>query len=1018
MPLRDVFNKLKTTIVGTNTSDIDLKLDTAVKDITAYRSQIGRNGYIELVKNLISKTGLDVPSSFAQATTLTPAALGQGTRLMRYKTYEGIVYNINYCHRALTVLTDSILAPDDITKTALEVNPTTFLEGEKNVSSDVRNCKELIEKLKLENALDIIVKNTLQFGDFFTEIADAKTALTSRSAILTESYYSDSNKNLESFISEGEDKQKMKVILDYSSFEDDKKKSKEKKIDLADVHLLYYEPKRVVKLQSDMFPVCFGYLIFPQAVLNPSLMIQNQMVNSICQNILSSLSKKIPNLNKDTVNTNDLKDIINTMMRESDPSKTMNIRYVPPSKIQHFMVPSTKFYPYGESIFDPSVFTAKLIIALETALVIYRLNRSTEKRKISVEVGLPRDARKAIEKIKEEFRKRKVSIDTLGTVDTIPSMINTFEDIYLPSKDGKNYVDVTSFGEGMVETRGKVDEIKMLRDTLVSNLGVPASFLGIEENMNAKCIHLDSSIKLLSSKRILLKELINEFNENGEIKNKYTFSYDIETGKIVPGKIVWAGVTRKNARVVKVTLDNGEFEIVTPDHNFMLRDGSFIEAKDLKENDSLMPLYTKITNAMTTLHKTPYVMVYHPGTDTWELAHRVIAKEMGIVTDGDKLNVHHEDFNPMNNNPDNLKGLTDSEHVRVHLENKHFLSTGRGKVKLENYIEEKCIICEDNFIRHIATNQITCLKKECLKERKRLDGLKSWEKRKHNYPPSLELICPYCKIHFIRTDSYIKGSKSGIITCGKKECYKKSFIDLNNTPERKKVLSESGHKGGIISGPILSEYNKIHGSWNKGLTKETDERVRINAENCVGSHLNHKVVSVEFLDYTVDTGDITVEKYNNFSLSSGIIVHNSTLAEENVQYARTIVNNQKYFTHQINDLIKKIYEIVDPEKALTILDNVSIALPPPKSLQFEREAKYLSDLANLVQTLEGIGVPKDWSKKKYLTSIDWDEVKKFEIDEKIEKSLGVDKEVEGGEMGGMGGMGEIPPAGGGGMGTY
>lgn len=623
MPLKDVFNKLKTTIVGTNTSDIDAKLDGAVRDITAYRSQIGRNGYIELVKNLISKTGMEVPTSFAQSTTVTPAALGQGTRLMRYKTYEGIVGYINYCHRALSVLTDNILSPDDITKTTLEVNPTTFLEGEKNVNSDVRNCKDLIEKLKIENALDIVVKNTLQFGDFFAEIADAKTALTSRSAILTENYYVVNESKQESFIVEAEDK-RMKIIMDYSSFEDEKKKSEkkskkdeDKKIDLEDIHILYYEPKRVVKLQSDMFPVCFGYLVFPQAALNPALMIQNQMVNSICQSVLTSLSKKIPNLSHDSVNTNDLKDIITSMIRESDPSRSMNIRYVPPNKMQHFFVPSTKFYPYGESIFDPNVFTAKLIVALETALVIFRLNRSTEKRKISVEVGLPRDARKAVEKIKEEFRKRKVSIDSMGTVDTIPSSISTFEDLYLPAKDGKNYVDVTTFSEGLVDTRGKVDEIKMLRDQLVANLGIPSSFLNIEENLSNK----------------------------------------------------------------------------------------------------------------------------------------------------------------------------------------------------------------------------------------------------------------------------------------------------------------------------------------------------------------------------------------------------AALGEESILFARTIVNNQKYFTHQINDLIRKIYEIVDPEKALTILDNVSIALPAPKSLQFEREAKYLSDLANLVQTLEGIGVPKEWAKRKYLTSIDWDEVKKFEIDEKIDKSLGINKEEDPMAAGGMGAMG-------------
>jgi len=796
MPLKDVFNKLKTTIVGTNTSDIDSKLDSAVRDITAYRSQIGKNGYIELVKNLIAKTGLEVPSSFAQSTTVTPASLGQGTRLMRYKTYEAIVYNINYCFRALSVLTDNILSPDDITKTVLEITPSTFLAGEKTVNSDVRNCEDLIKKLKLEQSLDIIVKNTLQFGDFFCEIADAKTALTSRSAILREEFVAGSptSKDTFSVLLEGNDNnESLKFILDYSSFEDKKKetttkkKDEKDKIELDDVHLLYYEPKRVVKLQSDMFPVCFGFLIFPQSVLNPALMIQNQMVNSICQNILTSLTKKIPNLNQDNINTNDLKDIINTMIRESDPSKTMNIRYVPPSKMQHFYVPSTRFYPYGESIFDPNVFTAKLIIALETALVIFRLNRSTEKRKISVEVGLPRDARKAIEKIKEEFRKRKVSIDTLGTVDTIPSMINTFEDIYLPAKDGKNYVDVTSFAEGMVDTRGKVDEIKLLRDQLVSSLGIPASFLNIEENL---CLMISTTyIPLLNGDKLSLEEIIKQYEKG--VDDMYVYSYNHESGRIVPGRITWAGITKKQTKVIRVWLDNEKYIDCTPEHPFMLRDGSYKEAQYLVEGESLM--------------------------------------------------------------------------------------------------------------------------------------------------------------------SFIK------LYCGNDY-----FIQKNN-----------------IQQPQI---------------------------------LNHKVTRIEFLEGLHDTGDITVEKYSNFAVDAGVIVHNSNkaaLGEENILFARTIVNNQKYFCNQIKDLIKKIYEIVDPEKALTILDNVNIALPPPKSLQFERESKYLSDLANLVQTLEGIGVPKEWSKKKYLTSIDWDEVKKFEIDDKIEKSLG-NTPPDGMEgVGGMGGMSGMPPAGGG-----
>lgn len=47
--------------------------------------------------------------------------------------------------------------------------------------------------------------------------------------------------------------------------------------------------------------------------------------------------------------------------------------------------------------------------------------------------------------------------------------------------------------------------------------------------------------------------------------------------------------TRVNASLVKVTLDNGREILSTPDHQFMLRDGTYREAIDLKPATSLMP---------------------------------------------------------------------------------------------------------------------------------------------------------------------------------------------------------------------------------------------------------------------------------------------------------------------------------------------------------------------------------------------------------------------------------------------
>ena len=485
----DIINKLTTDVVGTKTSNIDAKLDSALKDIVSYRAQNGRNSYIELVKSLVTKSGFDVPSTIGGiSTATTPAALGQGGRIQRYKMYESITGNINYCKRALDVLTDNILSPDDITKISLEIRPKSVIEEDKTSGSNTRIVRDLIDKLKIERSLDVIVKNTLHLGDFFCEIADEKTALMSKAMILSESDNSlnESLVNIKDTIEyplKESETGKGKIILDYSSFDDTQKNEKKT---LENIKLLYYEPKRVVKLQSNMFPICFGYLIFPLSAVAPQLMIQDQIINGICSNILRSLEKKIPELDNNAIDSNDLRDVLRSMVKETDPSKIMNIRYVPPDRMVHFMVPSLKFYPYGESIFDASQFTAKCLIALETALAIHRLNRSIEKRSIGIETGLPRDSRKQIEMMKEEIRKRKISLDSFGTIDTIPSMVTSFEDLYVPMKDGKRFVEITTFQDAGADTRGKVDELRFMRDSVVASLGVPPSYINIEEGLSNK----------------------------------------------------------------------------------------------------------------------------------------------------------------------------------------------------------------------------------------------------------------------------------------------------------------------------------------------------------------------------------------------------------------------------------------------------------------------------------------------------------------------------------------------------
>src|SRR5205085_2875606 len=51
--------------------------------------------------------------------------------------------------------------------------------------------------------------------------------------------------------------------------------------------------------------------------------------------------------------------------------------------------------------------------------------------------------------------------------------------------------------------------------------------------------------------------------------------------------------TRANAPLVRVTLDHEREIICTPDHEFMLRDGSYRRADALAADTSLMPFYSR-----------------------------------------------------------------------------------------------------------------------------------------------------------------------------------------------------------------------------------------------------------------------------------------------------------------------------------------------------------------------------------------------------------------------------------------
>lgn len=122
-----------------------------------------------------------------------------------------------------------------------------------------------------------------------------------------------------------------------------------------------------------------------------------------------------------------------------------------------------------------------------------------------------------------------------------------------------------------------------------------------------QCFTGDTKISLLDGRELSFIELLEEQKRGKEI---WVYAYDIQNNKIVPAKAINIRKTGTNAQLVKVTLDNGEVIRCTPNHKFLLRNGTYKEAWLLEEGDALMPLYRR--------YWVNYEWVYQPHDKKYE----------------------------------------------------------------------------------------------------------------------------------------------------------------------------------------------------------------------------------------------------------------------------------------------------------------------------------------------------------------------------------------------------------------
>ncbi len=383
-------------------------------------------------------------------------------------------------------------------------------------------------------------------------------------------------------------------------------------------------------------------------------------------------------------------------------------------------------------------------------------------------------------------------------------------------------------------------------------------------NPYAWCITGDTSISLLDGRERTVVQLLDEY---GTDKKFWVYSRD-KNGKIVPGHARCVGKTRLNAELVKVTIDNEKSVRCTPDHRWMMKDGSYKEAKDLKPGDSLSPLYRRVDD-----HGYEMIMQQYDKGSKWDPTHKSVAsyiygedliRKHDPPLDSSGVNVvHHHDFNKKNNTPDNLVPMGRTDHYNYHMSNAH-----------------------RNFDRSRVSPEVAAEW-----ERRRLEGLRA-------AGPSIKRS-EAMEVRWEDPEFYSMMSDR-ISDSWKDDTNRKNRIEAIAARNSKKFKEEPEHREKMLKNLRSRYYRLVEevveimldngfdplSEWD--LAKEVlftaglipgntpkwkrAEKYLYDEDN---NKLNHKVLRVDYLIEKEDTFDIEVDGNHNFAVTNGVFLHNS-----------------------------------------------------------------------------------------------------------------------------------------------
>lgn len=181
-------------------------------------------------------------------------------------------------------------------------------------------------------------------------------------------------------------------------------------------------------------------------------------------------------------------------------------------QIAHFRLLSNSFFlPYGMSVLHGARRAWKMLSMMEDMMLVYRLERSIERRIFKIFVGNtdPQDVPAYINQIANNFKRTPIIDPLTGQLDLRKNFYSQDSDFFIPVRTENAPSPIETLPSAQNITA--LDDIEYMQNKLFSTLRVPKSFLNFQEpqgkGQNLSILDIRFSRKVNQIQQALLMEL-------------------------------------------------------------------------------------------------------------------------------------------------------------------------------------------------------------------------------------------------------------------------------------------------------------------------------------------------------------------------------------------------------------------------------------------------------------------------------------------------------------------------------